>query len=120
MVPLVTMALSATFKAGPVFLYKLRYIVGFSTNPKPTIYRNWYENTGIEAQHGVTMRLSCIHFTQTVGVLLDAVSCGAKWNLSSGMAAGCCDDEITIHEHVSLHCLAAGTQLGGIAETKTH
>ena len=38
---------------GPVFSYKLRYIVGFglvemaiSTNPKPTIYRNLYENTG--------------------------------------------------------------------------
>ena len=36
-----------------VFSYKLRYIVGFglvemdiSTNPKPTIYRNLYENTG--------------------------------------------------------------------------
>ena len=35
------------------FSYKLRYIVGFwlgeiaiSTNPKPTIYRNLYENTG--------------------------------------------------------------------------
>ena len=38
---------------GPVFSYKLGYIVGFglveiaiSTNPKPTIYRNLYENTG--------------------------------------------------------------------------
>ena len=38
---------------GPVFSYKLRYIVGFwlvemaiSTNQKPTIYRNLYENTG--------------------------------------------------------------------------
>ena len=38
---------------GPVFPYKLRYIVGFwlvemaiSTNQKPTIYRNLYENTG--------------------------------------------------------------------------
>ena len=38
---------------GPVFSYKLRYIVGFwlvemaiSTNHKPTIYRNLYENTG--------------------------------------------------------------------------
>ena len=36
----------------PVFSYKLRNIVGFglvemaiSTNPKPTIYRNLYENT---------------------------------------------------------------------------
>ena len=35
--------------------YKLRYIVGFwlvemaiSTNQKPTIYRNLYENTGPE------------------------------------------------------------------------
>ena len=39
-------------KSGPVFSYKLRYIVGFwlvemaiSTNQKPTIYRNLYENT---------------------------------------------------------------------------
>ena len=38
---------------GPVFSYKLRYIIGFSlvemaisTNPKPTIYRKLYENTG--------------------------------------------------------------------------
>ena len=38
---------------GPVFSYKLRYIVGFwlvemaiSTNQKPTVYRNLYENTG--------------------------------------------------------------------------
>ena len=37
----------------PAFSYKLRYIVGFwlvemaiSTNQKPTIYRNLYENTG--------------------------------------------------------------------------
>ena len=42
-----------TWQAGPVFSYKLRYIVGFwlvemaiSTNQKPTIYRNLYENTG--------------------------------------------------------------------------
>ena len=40
-------------KPGAVFSYKLRYIVGFwlvemaiSTNQKPTIYRNLYENTG--------------------------------------------------------------------------
>ena len=39
--------------SGRVFSYKLRYIVGFwlveiaiSTNQKPTIYRNLYENTG--------------------------------------------------------------------------
>ena len=43
--------LEATYPAGPVFSYKLRYIVGFwlvemaiSTNQKPTIYRNLYEN----------------------------------------------------------------------------
>ena len=42
--------------SGSVFSYKLRYIVGFglvemaiSTNPKPTIYRNLYENTGTGA-----------------------------------------------------------------------
>ena len=39
---------------GPLFSYNLRYIVGFglvemaiSTNPKPTIYPNLYENTGL-------------------------------------------------------------------------
>ena len=44
--------------AGPVFSYKLRYIVGFwlvemaiSTNQKPTIYRNLYENTGTDKQN---------------------------------------------------------------------
>ena len=44
---------SAIFHHGPVFPYKLRYIVGFwlvemaiSTNQKPAIYRNLYENTG--------------------------------------------------------------------------
>ena len=42
-----------SYLSGAVFSYKLRYIIGFglvemaiSTNPKPTIYRNWYENTG--------------------------------------------------------------------------
>ena len=41
------------WNSGPVFSYKLRYIVGFwlvetsvSTNQKPTMYRNLYENTG--------------------------------------------------------------------------
>ena len=44
---------NTTLNTGPVFSYKLRYIVGFwlvemaiSTNQKPTIYRNLYENTG--------------------------------------------------------------------------
>ena len=44
---------SVTGGPGAVFSYKLRYIVGFwlvemaiSTNQKPTIYRNLYENTG--------------------------------------------------------------------------
>ena len=38
--------------AGPVFSYKLRYIVGFClvemaiSTKTPTIYRNLYENTG--------------------------------------------------------------------------
>ena len=42
---------------GPVLSYKLRDIVGFglvemaiSTNPKPTIYRNLYENTDSDFQ----------------------------------------------------------------------
>ena len=44
---------SLVLLSGPVFAYKLRYIVGFglveidiSTNPKPAIYRNVYKNTG--------------------------------------------------------------------------
>ena len=44
------------YTSGPVFSYKLRYIVGFwlvemaiSTNQKPTIYRNLYENTAPES-----------------------------------------------------------------------
>ena len=44
--------LDGHWTSGPVFSYKLRYIVGFwlvemaiSTNQKPTIYRNLYENT---------------------------------------------------------------------------
>ena len=43
---------------GAVFSYKLRYIVGFwlvemaiSTNQKPKIYRNLYENTGPGKHH---------------------------------------------------------------------
>ena len=43
------------YSPGAVFSYKLRYIVGFwlvemaiSTNQKPTIYRNLYENTAPE------------------------------------------------------------------------
>ena len=42
---------------GPIFSYKLRYIVGFwlvemaiSTNQKPTIYRKLYENTGPDSK----------------------------------------------------------------------
>ena len=41
-----------------VFSYKLRYIVGFwlvdmaiSTNPKPTIYHNLYEDTSSDLTH---------------------------------------------------------------------
>ena len=46
-----------SYFTGAVFSYKLRYIVGFwlvemtiSTNQKPTIYRNLYENTGPDIQ----------------------------------------------------------------------
>ena len=38
-----------TQETAGIFSYKLRYIVGFrlvETNPKPTIYRNLYENMG--------------------------------------------------------------------------
>ena len=41
-------------RSGPVFSFKLRYILGFwlvemviSTNQKPTIFRNLNENTGV-------------------------------------------------------------------------
>ena len=48
----VTIWNSSDRESGPVFSYKLRYIAGFwlvemaiSTNQKPAIYRNLYENT---------------------------------------------------------------------------
>ena len=44
---------SCRYSPGPVFSYKVPYIAGFrfvemaiSTNQKPTIYRNLYDNTG--------------------------------------------------------------------------
>ena len=50
-----TMLPSSNAKKKSVFSYKLRYIVclglvemAISTNPKDTIYRNLYENTGPE------------------------------------------------------------------------
>ena len=53
--------------AGAVFSYKLRYIVGFwlvemaiSTNQKPTIYRNLYENTGPASLNSITSSSSQI------------------------------------------------------------
>ena len=67
--------------SGPVFLYKLRYIVGFwlvemaiSTNPKPTIYRNLYDNKGdtypwsSHSIYGVARH--CVRYT-----LLPGLSC---------------------------------------------
>ena len=52
---------------GPVFSYKLRYIVGFglvemaiSTNTKPTIYSNLYENTGTGHLDILTIQWSII------------------------------------------------------------
>ena len=59
--------------AGPVFSYKLRYIVGLvlvemaiSTNPKPTIYRNLHENI---------MALSCGTDNQPWGQNLQRYIC---------------------------------------------
>ena len=59
---------------GPAFSYKLRYIVGFwlvemtiSTNQKPTIYRNLYENTAPAAKGSVistTLKLKACIFTK--------------------------------------------------------
>ena len=53
---------------GPVFSYKLRYIVGhglvqmaISTNPEPTIYRNVYENGAPEELVSVTQHSGHIH-----------------------------------------------------------
>ena len=59
------------YNTAPVFLYMLRYIVGFwlvemtiSTNQKPTIYRNLYENTGpaLQSQKSVSMQLLPLGF----------------------------------------------------------
>ena len=45
------------FSRARILVYKLRYIVGYwlvemaiSTNQKPTIYRNLYENTAPDVQ----------------------------------------------------------------------
>ena len=61
----------------PVFSYKLRYIVGFgfvemaiSTNPKPTIYPNLYENTGW-GQRFLLRAIMC-HATLLSSVSLDS------------------------------------------------
>ena len=55
-------SLQECYRSGAVFSYKLRYIVGFwlvemaiSTNQKPTIYRNLYENTGTGRDSVVTI-----------------------------------------------------------------
>ena len=53
--------------SGAVFSYKLRYIAGFwlvemaiSTNQKPTIYRNLYENTGpVDRYWNIQVVLAC-------------------------------------------------------------
>ena len=58
-----------TNEPGPVFSYKLRYIVGFwlietavSTNQKPTMYRNLYENTGPDIYTGAApLHIYCAH-----------------------------------------------------------
>ena len=55
------MQIDAPDNTGAVFSYKLRYIVGFwlvemaiSTNQKPTIYRNLYENSGPDKEPQVS------------------------------------------------------------------
>ena len=57
-----------TDESGPVLSYKSRYIVGcglvemtISTNPKPTIYCNLYENTC----PGGSGNIICLHTTAT-------------------------------------------------------
>ena len=52
-IPFIAIYRCTCYGPGAVFSYKLWYIVGFwlvemaiSTNQKPTIYRNLYENTG--------------------------------------------------------------------------
>ena len=56
----------SSISSDAVFSYKLRYIVGFrlvemaiSTNQKPTIYRNLYENTGPGGPYSRTSSSFC-------------------------------------------------------------
>ena len=67
--------------AGPIFSYKLRYIVGFwlvemaiSTNQKPAIYRNLYENTAPGPQHDSATRTGGVRCCQlqVVGVMFSS------------------------------------------------
>ena len=60
--------------SGPVFSYKLRYIVGFglvemaiSTNTKPAIYRNLYENTALYVIFDEALCILCLVFPQDIG-----------------------------------------------------
>ena len=55
-----------TYIPEPVFSYKLRYIAGFglvemaiSTNPKPTIYHNVYDNTTQRASLDPSPKACC-------------------------------------------------------------
>ena len=83
---------STTFGTGPVFFYKLRYIVSFrlvemtiSTNLKLTIYRNLYENTGpvlvITSTRMVCLWFCWLGFLSNLG--LNVIN-GFAWNFYFG------------------------------------
>ena len=72
--------------SGPVFSYKLRYIVGsglvemaISTNPKPTMYRNVYENTGPGVY--IYIRLT-VDFCVFLRLVSTASTGGSRWSWS--------------------------------------
>ena len=81
-----------TSSTGPVFSYKLRYIVGFwlveiaiSTNQKPTIYRNLYENTA----PGFCILLSCWLYCSRLYFDYCSLIVGLYW-CHLGWTGGCC------------------------------
>ena len=57
---------------GPMFSYKLRYIVGFGLANLPTIYRNLYDNTDSEPYFCVNAgKMSC--FVIPANILLGLI-----------------------------------------------
>ena len=86
MQPLLT-DINLTYSSGAILSYTLRYIVGFglvemaiSTNPKPTIYRNLYENTG----HVRCFFIQSLHLQPGLQLfsarLINIIRCCWEWN----------------------------------------